>query len=247
MGRKKRNKIVFEKEIVTKEVAEKIVAEHETNEPTDHKPEKKYEPREFESEQEKVGTIKPKKKKKKKELQRETQNSEEQPAKTKKRKRDTTTTQNEETPAPAGNEETTGELNPTNPEIKREESIRAKKRKKHAELMQQQKSKAELALQQKCLNYLSQWKHNREEWKFEKLKQVWLQQNMFSSLKMPEELWEILVEYFSGSKGKARDAIVKDALKIIEEEDGTAEKTDEGDDDDIKLRRARDIIQNLQE
>lgn len=248
MGRKKRNKIVFDKEVVTKEAAEKIVAEHKTSESTDHKPEENCEPKEIGNETEKVAGIKSKKNKKKKELQEETQNVEPtQPAKSKKRKRKTTTTQNEEIPTPAANTETTDELNPTNPEIKCDESIRAKKRKKHAELLQQQKSKAELALQQKCLNYLSQWKHNRGEWKFEKLKQVWLQQNMFSSLKLPEEFWETLVEYFGGSKGKVRDAIVKDALKIIEE-DGTAEKAEGDDDDDgVKLRRARDIIQNLQE
>lgn len=143
--------------------------------------------------------------------------------------------------------ETSEDINPENPpQVKGEESIRAKKRKKHAALLQEKKLKAELALQQKCLNYLSQWKHNRDQWKFEKLKQVWLQQSMFNSDKIPTEMWDTLVEYFCGCKGKAREAIIKDALKVIDAE-GEEGKEEEDAVDHVKVKRARDIIQNLQD
>ncbi|XP_044256103.1 uncharacterized protein C7orf50 homolog [Tribolium madens] len=123
---------------------------------------------------------------------------------------------------------------------KKTESIRERKRKKHAKLVEEKKIKAELALQEKALNYLSKWKHDREEWKFEKLRQIWLQHNMYDESKVPQEFWETLVEYFSNSKGKSRDVMLKEALKIIEGEDDENKNT-------CKMERARDIIQNLQE
>lgn len=125
------------------------------------------------------------------------------------------------------------------PESKKE-SIRARKRKKYAQLLEEKKMKAEVAFQEKALNYLSKWKHSRDEWKFEKLRQIWLQHNMYDSVKVPQEFWETLIEYFSNSKGKARDVLLKEALKIIEEENEENKAT-------CKMLRARDIIQNLQE
>lgn len=240
MGRKGKNKIVFDEEMVTKEAAEKLVAQHEDttqiNEDEKYRLEavdnddnlKKNENRSTQN------NDKPKKKKKRK------QKVEEEVTKPKKQKGDETTTQDEGENGAAENPDSAKR------DVKREDSIRAKKRLKHAALMQEKKLKAELALQQKCLNYLSQWKHNKGEWKFEKLKQVWLQQNMLSSEKVPEEVWDTLVEYFAGCKGRGREAIIKDALKVIDAEDG---ENGEGEEEDggVKLKRARDIIQNLQE
>lgn len=124
------------------------------------------------------------------------------------------------------------------------ESIRAKKRKKHAQLMNEKKIKAEEALKQKCLNYLSRWKHNNSEWKFEKLKQLWLQRNMFDSEKVPDEFWDTLVEYFNSAKGKAKHSVLERAVEFVEKEQ---EIVDESDEFVVKLKRARDIIQNLQD
>ncbi|RZB40741.1 DUF2373 domain containing protein, partial [Asbolus verrucosus] len=124
-------------------------------------------------------------------------------------------------------------------ETKKKESIRERKRKRYMKLLEEKKLKTELALQQKSLNYLSKWKHSREEWKFEKLRQIWLQHNMYDSSKIPQEFWDILVDYFSNCKGKARDIILKDALKLIEE--------NTEDEDEMKIQRARNIIQTLQE
>lgn len=238
MGRRKKNKVVFDKELITKEVAEKIVAERKLTEPTNTSEK---------IEQTQHTDTKTRKKKKKQEKREKLQDAEgENQEKPRKRKRDTCAVEDEDSvtvaTAPSTESENTEELNPAKPEIKREESIRARKRKKHAELLQERKLKAELGLQQKCLNYLSQWKHTRDAWKFEKLKQVWLQQNMFDSAKVPEEFWDILVEYFSGCKGKARGTIVQAALKIIESEE---EKTNDNNISNVK--RARDVIQNLQE
>lgn len=228
MGKRKKSKIVFDSEIVTKEAAEKIVAQHDIREQINNEEENLN----FENKNTiENGLLKDDKKPRKKKKRKDTQpNTEENATEVKEQKtdEDSTIQDNEEPNKPTEN-------------VKCEESIRAKKRKKHAALMQEKKLKSELALQQKCLNYLSQWKHNRSDWKFEKLKQVWLQQNMFNADKVPEEIWDTLVEYFAGCKGKARETIIQDALKVIEGDE------DEESGGGVDLKRARDIIQNMQE
>ncbi|KAF2899636.1 hypothetical protein ILUMI_06545 [Ignelater luminosus] len=150
------------------------------------------------------------------------------------------------------------ELNQANPTIQKEESKRAKKRKKHQQLLLEKKVKVDIAMQGKTLNYLSQWKHNRDEWKFEKLRQIWLQQNMFDSDRVPDKFWETSVEYFSNAKGKIRQILIDDALKIIEKSESEVvqtnakeeESTSNDEKDQLiinKLQRAKDIIQCLQE
>ncbi|KAJ8979481.1 hypothetical protein NQ317_000357 [Molorchus minor] len=103
-----------------------------------------------------------------------------------------------------------------NHEIKKEESIRAQKRRKHVKLLEEKKLKVELAAQQSALNYLSLWKHNRSEWRFEKLKQIWLQQNIFDTIKIPNEFWDTAVQYFCGAKGAIRKITLKKAIELIE-------------------------------
>lgn len=133
------------------------------------------------------------------------------------------------------------------------DSKRAQKRKKHELILAEKKVKVEVTMQTKCLGYLTLWKHNRNEWKFEKLKQIWLQQSMFDSDKVPDQFWEILLAYIGNAKGKIRGIIVGEANKIIEEEaekqtdrEG-GEETVEMSFDDVKLQRARDVLQNLHE
>lgn len=125
------------------------------------------------------------------------------------------------------------------------ESKRSLKKKKYAKLLDEKKSKADLKMQENVLNYLSKWKHARNEWKFEKLKQIWLQQNIFAVHKIPDEIWQAVVEYFNGSRGAIRNAILTDALKIIEEDHGEEQTDDENY--QTRLTRARDMVQSLEE
>ncbi|KAF7274178.1 uncharacterized protein LOC143204815 [Rhynchophorus ferrugineus] len=126
----------------------------------------------------------------------------------------------------------------------KKESIRSQKRKKHAKLLEEKKLKAELQYQQKALNYLSKWKHSRSEWKFEKLRQIWLQKNLLDETKIPDEFWENVVEYFSGSKGRCRQEILDEALKVVEKENPDDE--DMSEEFKNQLKRARSIVQILQ-
>ncbi|CAH1176240.1 unnamed protein product [Phaedon cochleariae] len=133
----------------------------------------------------------------------------------------------------------------TEQKIKPKESIRERKRKKYAELLQTKKSKVDQDTQQLALNYLSKWKHAREEWKFEKLRQIWLSENLFNSMKLPDDMWLTAVEYFSASKGFIRKLIMREALKVIDTVETDNDNVDECQ--SIKLNRARDIIQYLKE
>ncbi|KAJ8922728.1 hypothetical protein NQ315_007763 [Exocentrus adspersus] len=142
--------------------------------------------------------------------------------------------------------ETTDGISTETSEEAKAESIRAQKRKKHQKLLEEKRLKSELSSQQNVLNYLSKWKHCRNEWKFEKLKQIWLQQNLFDTGKVPSEFWETAVEYFSGAKGAIRSVILKEALKIIEKEESTEEENT-NENELLVLQRARDIVQHLQE
>lgn len=140
-------------------------------------------------------------------------------------------------PEPAENEPN---KEPDAPKEKKE-SNRAKKRKKHAELQQQIKQKTEQELQQKALNYLSKWQHCKQEWKFEKLRQVWLQQNLLDPSKVPEEYWSTALQYFSGSEGRSRQTVLEMGLKLIENGED-----DQSEEYRVKVNRARDLVQHLQ-
>ncbi|XP_018567868.1 uncharacterized protein C7orf50 [Anoplophora glabripennis] len=173
------------------------------------------------------------------------QNEESEEKKMKKRKK-VKDHEIEKSGQPEVTDQQVGEVSVENPKVKTSESIRAQKRKKHAKLLEEKRLKGEVVSQQNALNYLSKWKHCRSEWKFEKLKQIWLQQNLFDTSKIPSEFWETALEYFNGSKGFIRNVVLRDALKIIEKEESTEE---ENADENYLLivKRARDIVQNLQE
>lgn len=134
--------------------------------------------------------------------------------------------------------------NENEPVKAQKESVRARKRKKQAKLLEDKKTKVELDLQQKSLNYLSKWKHSKSEWKFEKLRQIWLQQNLLDLQKIPNEFWETVVEYFSSSKGMSRQSVLDQAIKFVEDEN--VSKDEQEEEYKVKLQRARDIVQYLQ-
>lgn len=126
--------------------------------------------------------------------------------------------------------------------IKDVASKRQKKRLKHEKLLADNKLKQDAALQEKALNYLSRWKHNQSEWKFEKLRQIWLQNHMFDVTALPDKFFDILVEYFGGSKGKIREVLIETCTKIVDEAEDNEDAV-AGD----KFKRARTLLQFLQE
>ncbi|KAF9313134.1 hypothetical protein BG003_005597 [Podila horticola] len=99
------------------------------------------------------------------------------------------------------------------------------------------------------LAYLIEWKRTRDTWKFQKLRQVWLINNMYSDKEIPDSHWEIFLEYIRDLKGAARTSAIQEAQKIVdapeeEEEEEDKESTSEkanGEDGDEEMKDADSI------
>lgn len=75
-------------------------------------------------------------------------------------------------------------------------SKRQKKREKRLQVIVRNKDK-EL---QKTVAYLSTWDTNHDEWKYEKLRQIYIQKNIFDETAIPDEHSEVALRYLSTSK-----------------------------------------------
>lgn len=129
-------------------------------------------------------------------------------------------------------------------------SKRQLKRERHAQRMAEAEAAAHKAVQMQALSYLSLWKYNKAEWKFNKVKQIWLHKHKFDSSKVPDELWQPFIEYFSSASGGIKQAIVGDCQKIIEEMENWIEKNKDAEmkekkPSDVAYQRARDLLQNI--
>ncbi|KAJ2944252.1 hypothetical protein O0L34_g18235 [Tuta absoluta] len=149
---------------------------------------------------------------------------------------------------------------------KGKKSIRQMKREKHAQRQAEAQAASKDQLKTQCLIYLSQWKHDKPNWKFMKVKQVWLFKNKFSPILVPDASWPLLLEYFESAQGNIHKLLLEDANKIIKQKDewleaqnGKEEKEPDSDEevaetpdgpkkpDETSYKRARDLIQCLQE
>ncbi|CAK1586341.1 unnamed protein product [Parnassius mnemosyne] len=146
-------------------------------------------------------------------------------------------------------------------EKKNKKSIRQMKREKHAERQAAAEAVAKDQLKSQCLNYLSQWKYDRPNWKFMKAKQVWLFKNKFSTNLIPDASWPLLLEYFESAKGNIRNLLLADANKIIKQMDDWTDLQNNEENNipedqqdssitkphDTVYNRARSLIQCLEE
>ncbi|CAH0584143.1 unnamed protein product [Chrysodeixis includens] len=154
---------------------------------------------------------------------------------------------------------------------KGKKSIRQIKREKFAKRQAEAQASAKDHLKGQCLNYLSQWKHDRPNWKFMKAKQVWIYKNKFSPDLLPDSSWPLFLEYFESAKGNIRNMLLDDAKKVIKQmdewtesqngdeqnKDVVADEDDNGEasedtpdtkkPDENVYKRARDLIQCLEE
>lgn len=145
---------------------------------------------------------------------------------------------------------------------KNKKSRRQLKRERFAERQAEMLAVSKDNLKSQCLSYLSQWKHDKSNWKFMKSKQTWLFKNKFSQNLVPCESWPLLMEYFESAVGNIRKMLLEDANKVITQMDDWTESQDKGNDeetkededaaeikkpDEIVYKRARDLIQCLAE
>lgn len=122
------------------------------------------------------------------------------------------------------------------------ETVRDKKRKVHKTIQDKTlvvKQSEEVVT---IKTYLNTWKDAHETWKFEKRKQIFIQNHCFEPSKIHEDDWGVCLEYLEGSKGKSREALVASAEKIISELDSVEKQDDVAQ---IKYNRSRDLLQML--
>lgn len=91
-----------------------------------------------------------------------------------------------------------------------------------------------------------QWKHSRSEWKFEKIRQIWLIDNLLDENSIPDTIFPIVLEYFEGCKGMAREVLLRKGMDVIrkaEEEEDEENRNEIME--SIAYRRARQLLQAL--
>ncbi|KAF9571711.1 hypothetical protein EC968_000229 [Mortierella alpina] len=92
------------------------------------------------------------------------------------------------------------------------------------------------------LAYLVEWKRARSTWKFQKLRQVWLINNMYDDTQLPSTHWSIFLDYIHDLKGAARTAAIQEAKKIVEapEPEEDAEENEEDKEKDVSEEKSED-------
>lgn len=127
------------------------------------------------------------------------------------------------------------------------ETVRSKKRKNHESNEEAKKIKKDDKAKSEIQIYLESWKNDKDNWKFAKLKQYYLQNNCFDTNLVEDDVWEIALEYLSGTKGQGRELILKRAKKLIDRiEEQVSKAEDKTVTDFPNYNRARQLMQTLQ-
>lgn len=84
-------------------------------------------------------------------------------------------------------------------------SKRQKKRQKREQISIRSKDKEV----EKSITYLTKWDTARDEWKYEKLRQIHIQKNIFDSSVVPDEHIDVAIRYLSTSKVRPETIQIK--------------------------------------
>lgn len=127
------------------------------------------------------------------------------------------------------------------------ESKRSKKRKKQMEKAEQSTNiRSDKKYHDEIISYLTTWETDKESWKFQKTKQIFIQNQVFNDKVIVDEIWETALSYLSGSQGKAKDELKEKAEEIIRKIDEEYEKSQNKE--LLKQKsytRARELLQML--
>ncbi|KAJ2581659.1 hypothetical protein GGH95_001961 [Coemansia sp. RSA 1836] len=64
--------------------------------------------------------------------------------------------------------------------------------------------------------YLQQWSSDRESWKFNKARQLWIVRHLYLETQVPSDLFELAIQYLDGSGDVLRKSLVSDARLVAE-------------------------------
>lgn len=84
-----------------------------------------------------------------------------------------------------------------------------------------------------AIEYLRNWKNAREEWSFQKVRQIWVLRNWKDADKMSDDDFEILLEYVVALKGGSRVKTLEEAKKVVENYESTETY---GEQDELRRR-----------
>ncbi|TDG47169.1 hypothetical protein AWZ03_006434 [Drosophila navojoa] len=129
-------------------------------------------------------------------------------------------------------------------------TVRQKKKQKHLQRLEEQKDQNADKESRRNEEYLRKWRDSRQDWKFEKLRQISIQQTAFNENKLSADIWPIALEYLAGSKGAAKATIIKLAEDAIQEMDKQCEGLSEEAErqkivDSVRYQRARNLLQSF--
>lgn len=129
-------------------------------------------------------------------------------------------------------------------------TVRQKKKQKHLQRLEVQKDQNADKEGKRNEEYLRKWRDSRQDWKFEKLRQISIQQTAFNEKKLSADIWPIALEYLAGSKGAAKAIISKLAEDAIQEMDKQCEELSEDTErqkivESVRYQRARNLLQSF--
>ncbi|KAG9276188.1 hypothetical protein AMEX_G8478 [Astyanax mexicanus] len=109
-----------------------------------------------------------------------------------------------------------------------------------------EEKKIQNVAQTQALSYLTCWSEKREEWKFQKTRQVWLLQHMYDSEKVSDDHFAVLLSYVEGLQGVARETTVQKAEALVrwDGQDGS-EGSATREEAQKRAHRAKEIVQIL--
>eukprot|EP00744_Colponema_vietnamica_P017154 GILI01024076.1.p1 GENE.GILI01024076.1~~GILI01024076.1.p1 ORF type:complete len:228 (-),score=90.08 GILI01024076.1:320-1003(-) len=104
-----------------------------------------------------------------------------------------------------------------------------------------------------ALEYLHQWRDDKEAWKFQKVRQTWLLKNMFNDSMVADKDFKVLLKYLQGLEGSRRETLLKEMKEVVEQgepEKGSQEEEEQADgsapiNKKLRYKRAMDIARVL--
>ncbi|XP_068142047.1 uncharacterized protein DDB_G0283697 [Drosophila tropicalis] len=129
-------------------------------------------------------------------------------------------------------------------------TVRQKKKLKHLQRLEAQKEQHADKDVKRNEEYLNTWKNSRQDWKFNKLRQISIQKLAFDVEKLSLDIWPNALEYLASSKGAAKATIIKLAEDVIQTVDKDCEQfAEESEKQQLinspRYQRARDLLQSF--
>ncbi|CAG8630564.1 11498_t:CDS:2 [Acaulospora morrowiae] len=90
-----------------------------------------------------------------------------------------------------------------------------------------------------ALLYLVEWKFCRSNWKFQKLRQIWLLKHVYDRDMFPDDFFKIFLDYIADLAGHARESTSKEAQAIVNEPEPEQINGNNDDDDETSISKTK--------